>query len=218
MSIPKIIFQTSRIKNHLLTRYFTEEYPDYRYVYFDDKDAIEYFVNNSLEEFPSPQDQFKFLNKGAFRADFLRYYWLYINGGIYIDTDIEIVTSLNELISNNAFVGVITSNRKAFNGFIACEPQHPIIYDSLKHIYNCKTNINNYGYFCEYFYKAIYKCEKPKYILQEKFVPERKTNIIDPNTLDIKMTHHYSNKNRVYKILSKNMNNNAWDKLWKTQK
>ena len=43
--------------------------------------------------------------KWAFVSDVARLYALHTHGGIYMDTDVEIVKSLDELLSNKAFIG-----------------------------------------------------------------------------------------------------------------
>lgn len=45
------------------------------------------------------------LKKYAFVSDVARIYALYTEGGIYLDTDIEIVKSFNPLLNNKSFVG-----------------------------------------------------------------------------------------------------------------
>jgi len=46
-----------------------------------------YMQNNQLEEFPNIINHIKSLTKGQHKADIFRYYWLYLNGGIFIDDD-----------------------------------------------------------------------------------------------------------------------------------
>ena len=43
--------------------------------------------------------------KWAFVSDYARFKILYENGGLYFDTDVEIIRSLNKLIANGAFMG-----------------------------------------------------------------------------------------------------------------
>lgn len=43
--------------------------------------------------------------KYAFVSDFARFYILHNHGGIYLDTDVEVIKSLDELLENDAFAG-----------------------------------------------------------------------------------------------------------------
>lgn len=43
--------------------------------------------------------------KYAFVSDYVRLYALYNYGGIYLDTDVEIIESFNQLLSNKGFIG-----------------------------------------------------------------------------------------------------------------
>lgn len=45
------------------------------------------------------------LKKYAFVSDVARIYALYTEGGIYLDTDIEVIKSFDPLLNNNSFVG-----------------------------------------------------------------------------------------------------------------
>lgn len=219
--IPKIIFQTSKKKNTLLQEYYVNTYKDYKYVYFDDIDAIEYLNKNLLPEFPDSQNKFHEFTNGSHKADFLRYYWLYINGGVYIDTDIEIVEPLDSIVANHDFVGVVTKNDVGFNGFIACSPKHPIIYNCLQHAYRTSNNdIKRYMHFC-YYFQAINSYKGEKYILKEKFEPGFVTHIIDMNTQKINMIHYYKYKNRVIKKMlniDNQKNHFVFDSVFNTNK
>lgn len=50
--------------------------------------------------------------KYAFVADYVRFYVLYKYGGIYIETDIEVLKSLDKLLCNDAFIGFTTYSNK----------------------------------------------------------------------------------------------------------
>lgn len=195
--IPKIIFQTGKYKDNDFIKHYSSKYPSYEYVFFGDSEALSYFEKNKIDEFHNISEQFTKL-RGPHKADLLRYYWLYINGGIYMDTDIELVEH-PETISmlSNEFIGVKTNNHKAFNGFIACVPKHEIIYKALQNIYSIDTdNIPGYGYFCEQL--SVYFKENNssnKLILIEHFKPNYQTHIIDKNNT-LLMIHYYSRKHR----------------------
>lgn len=67
----------------------------------------------------------------AYMSDYLRLYIIYHYGGIYMDTDVEVIRSFEDLLDRDilmghASYGVINS------GFIAAEPGHPFIKKCLE--------------------------------------------------------------------------------------
>jgi mannosyltransferase OCH1-like enzyme len=71
--------------------------PHWEYVLMTDEDNIE-FVK---KYFPNLLFWFISLKFPIQRADVIRYMWLYINGGVYMDLDIEIVADIEELFVNS---------------------------------------------------------------------------------------------------------------------
>ena len=75
--------------------------PDYqlRHWTMDDARAIDnIFLQEALDH-----------KKWAFAADFIRFYAIYHEGGIYLDTDVELYKSLDSLLEHSAFIGRETS-------------------------------------------------------------------------------------------------------------
>lgn len=66
----------------------------------------------------------------AFMADYLRLFILYEYGGIYMDTDVQVLKSYNPLLNNNFFVG-LEANNQIGTGVIASEHKNPIIKKTL---------------------------------------------------------------------------------------
>jgi hypothetical protein len=105
--------------------------PEYLHELYDDNDCIaflsEYYGQNYV-------NAFKALKPGAFRADFFRYAYLYINGGIYMDIDMvplvpmrDIVYGPYDLISVSDIQHKFVPTCNIFQAFIACKPRHPIM-------------------------------------------------------------------------------------------
>lgn len=69
--------------------------------------------------------------KFAFVSDYVRIYALYTEGGIYLDTDVEVINSYSALLSYHAFIGLETTNQVA-TCVIAGERHFPLF----KHILN----------------------------------------------------------------------------------
>lgn len=127
VTIPKIIFQTcwshdippkwqsspESIKNIM---------PDWKYVLMDDEENRE-FVIKHFPDFLPYYDAFPY---NIQRADCIRYMWLYINGGIYIDMDLEVLNPLDELFSYNNDVYLCKSGNVGSyftNSFMASKPR-----------------------------------------------------------------------------------------------
>ena len=51
--------------------------------------------------------------KWAFVSDYARFYVLYKYGGMYFDTDVEMIKPIDDIVSNGAFMG-IEAGRKVF--------------------------------------------------------------------------------------------------------
>jgi len=64
--------------------------------------------------------------KWAFVSDYIRLKILYEEGGIYIDTDIELIKPLDEFLEKSAVIG-FESDAVISSGFIACEKNSPYI-------------------------------------------------------------------------------------------
>lgn len=65
--------------------------------------------------------------KFAFAADYMRYYALYHFGGVYMDTDVELLKPFGKLIDAPYLMGHETHGNQVESGFVAIEPGHPFI-------------------------------------------------------------------------------------------
>ena len=68
--------------------------PDWKYVLMTDEDNRN-FVKDHFPDFLSYYDNFPY---NIQRADSIRYMWLYINGGIYLDLDIALQKNIEDLL------------------------------------------------------------------------------------------------------------------------
>lgn len=101
--IPKIIHYTwfsgdpfpEKIQNCIAS--WHKHMPEYEFKLWD-MEAIKgidsIFLNEALQA-----------KKWAYAADYVRLYAIYHEGGIYLDTDVLVYKSFNELLSLNAFIG-----------------------------------------------------------------------------------------------------------------
>lgn len=67
----------------------------------------------------------------AFMADYLRLMILYEHGGIYMDTDVQVLKNLDPLLDNKAFIGKEAGDYIG-TGLIAAEPQNAVIKSILE--------------------------------------------------------------------------------------
>ena len=160
INIPKIIFQTSKNPPNLqIVEKIKSFCPDWQYFHFSDENILQFFKDFPLEQFPNIAQKFNEFSKGQHKADLFRYYYLYINGGVFMDSDAIMETNISNILKNYSAVFVKSFMPKdyIFNGFIATYPQNPIIYEALKHAYNTNNQSleQNYHYLCEQLW-AIY--------------------------------------------------------------
>src|SRR4051794_29501684 len=102
ITIPKIIMQTW--KNEVVPDKWKispaslhQQMPSWKYVLMTDQDN-EQFVRKHFPEFLPSYKAFPY---NIQRADAIRYMWLYINGGLYIDLDTKVIHPLDELFTSN---------------------------------------------------------------------------------------------------------------------
>ena len=67
----------------------------------------------------------------AFVSDYVRVYALYTEGGIYLDTDIEVKKNFDDLLGNRVLLG--TEEEGNLTAFMAAEKEHPYFGELLKH-------------------------------------------------------------------------------------
>lgn len=74
--------------------------------------------------------------KWAFVSDYARFKILYEHGGVYFDTDVEVIKSMDDIIQKGAFIG----RERIANAFpvnaglgLAAEPKMPIIKEIVEH-------------------------------------------------------------------------------------
>jgi mannosyltransferase OCH1-like enzyme len=80
------------------------------------------------------------LGKYAFVADYVRFHALWKEGGIYLDTDMLILKSLNPFLETSFFIGLETETRVSM-GIIGTIPQYSIIKSALR--YYDETDFNS---------------------------------------------------------------------------
>jgi len=214
--IPKILLQTSR-----------EPYPQYvkdmwnarvdrswKIEWFDDKSIIQFFKDNPIEGFENIVEVFNNIVGGSHKADLFRYYYLYLNGGFFVDSDMMVHVHMNELNNpsyDHVFVIAdlpmlwendphpIITPPHAFNALMGCIPKSKIIYDALKDLYKVKPKLLQKHYFYV-IYKLYTILQQHKNDYNVKLYNEwagedvnEATHTIDDDGLRI-ASHFYSSK------------------------
>ncbi len=139
--IPKVIYQSWKTKslNPLMSKnveHLKSLNPEYEYKLYDDSDCRKFMLDNFGVNYA---DAFDALIPGAFKCDFWRYAVLYVNGGVYLDMDIEPLYPFREILNDSdQFVSVadqengIDNITGIYQAFIACRPKHPILLYALQ--------------------------------------------------------------------------------------
>lgn len=110
----------------------------WNYVHFNDESMIQYVLDNPLDEFPEIAQRILTYKRGAHKVDLFRYYYLYINGGVFIDSDMMIYEDLDNILKQYDFVSIFADKLTPyaiFNGFLGCNANDKIIYEALKNAY-----------------------------------------------------------------------------------
>lgn len=157
--IPKILLQTSKKK---LPKYVTDSLyqhisDEWYYFHFTDDEILEFFKQNPIDGFLDISEVFNSIPRGEYKADLFRYYFLYLNGGVFVDSDLHIKTDLGYYIENFEFFAtqaVSINSHAYFQGFLGSIPNNIIIYEALVDTYNLFKNkkvISDYLEICNRF-------------------------------------------------------------------
>lgn len=96
--------------------------------------------------------------KYAFVSDYARFYLLFNYGGIYLDSDVEILRNLDELLNEKAFVGMMTIKNIIEAEVIGSEVGNPLFGKILKY-YESRNFIRKDGsYNQQELPKLLYTC------------------------------------------------------------
>lgn len=113
-------------------RTWRKNLPDWQIVRWDETNAP---IENAFVKKALDQKQY------AFAADYVRFYALHEFGGVYLDTDVEVVKDLSPLLVNSSFAGSQSIGMNDVNAAIfAAEKGHPITKAIMRHF---DVNINS---------------------------------------------------------------------------
>jgi hypothetical protein len=199
--IPKIIFQTSKEKpQSYIIDMIKKMCPDWTYIHFTDDDIIEFFKNNQLDEFPNITEKFNSIKNGAHKADLFRYYFIYINGGVFLDSDAMFQTNIHYIANDYDFFSVESMHYCPgciFQGLIGAKPKNLIIYEALKDIYNIniKTLSKDYLLICKNLFYILKKKWNYKIKIYKEIYGSNKVAItVDNNDNSLIIAHYFDSK------------------------
>jgi mannosyltransferase OCH1-like enzyme len=89
------------------------------------------WTEDNLPENPVRPEVLERLRAPVERADILRLDILYQHGGVYLDTDLECLRPLDDVLVDQQFVGVCHKPGRITNTAIAAVPGHPLLKEAL---------------------------------------------------------------------------------------
>lgn len=162
--IPKILIQCTRnhIPEYVQAMIKEKLTSEWKYEIFNNERIIQFFKDNPLKEFPDIIDVFESIELGAHKADLFRYYYMYINGGVFLDDDAMVYDiTFDEIIEDyDMFLSIHNVHnigKIVYNGFFGTSPKNDIVYETLRYMYHmAKRKINYDGSLKSYLVFLIY--------------------------------------------------------------
>jgi mannosyltransferase OCH1-like enzyme len=199
-NIPPILFQTHKepLENYVLEM-IKCKLGNWKYEFYDDNDIIDFFKKNPMEEFPDIINKFHSFYNGQHKADLFRYYYLYINGGFFLDSDAMLYENIGDIVKNYDFVSVKSFHHATlFQGILGASKRNEIIKKALIHAYTTDPGIlaNDYHYFCKELYKIV--------------------NNDNDNNYNIKLYNEFRENHKIAKIIDDDKNT-IFKHFWATK-
>ena len=134
MFIPQTIMITTPNKD-TVPQYIWDQYDKYAIEYklniYDDDDCRKFLLDHYGTNFEKKFNEFK---KGAHKADFFRYAYLYIHGGVYLDVKTKLNRPLRTIFRhdvNKCYLVKSVVKNTIYNGIIATPPKNPYMHQLL---------------------------------------------------------------------------------------
>lgn len=151
--------------------------------------------------------------KYAFVSDYARFWILYKYGGVYFDTDVEVIRSMDDIVANGPFMGIeksLATQKKISNNQVGVAPGLGLgaypglsIYKEILNFYDCKSFIKEtvtvVGNTTEILRKHGYKDKNEKQIVADitiypadVFCPMDSTTGLIEITENTRTIHYYT--------------------------
>jgi hypothetical protein len=201
--ITKIILQTSREKpeQYIIDMISALIPSHWEYKHYVDSEIIDFFDKNVMEEFPNIIDKFNGIKIGAHKADLFRYYFLYLKGGVFIDSDAMIKKNIEDIVCDYSFFSSNSTYIKnsIFQGFIGSAPKNEIVYKALQNLYQTSNDdLHDYFWVVKDLYKIVNNYSNhfpfPVKLFKEEFEDMNTSKVIDEDDNSLILLHHYKHK------------------------
>jgi hypothetical protein len=189
--IPHVFMQTTKkdpVDDYILNNIHLQLDNTWTYEHYNDESIINFFKMNPIEDMPDIINKFYSFKNGAHRADLFRYYYLYVKGGFYLDSDAMVYHNMNDIIKNYEFVSVYSCMKGfIFNGILGAVPKHEIIKQALYNAYNTDPSVleNYYHYWCQDLYNIVKntKIDNTIKIYKEYYINPDGDETVDDNNI-----------------------------------
>jgi len=177
---------------------------DWTYRHFFDEDIVHFLKAHPIKEFPEALKIFQDLKKGEHKADFFRYYFLFVKGGVFMDSDAMIYRPIDQIIKDYKFLsvnsGVVPGT--IFQGILGAEPRNPLIGKALEFFFKGDFSAldSDYHFLCKELYQLYneFVQENPGiegYNLLEESPDPEGDKILDGQKLSFR--HFWRNKDEI---------------------
>ena len=136
--------------------------PNYKYIFFDDKGCEDFINNNFGKDFLLVYKKTEAL---PHKADFFRYCYLYINGGLYCDIKTIFLKPVDEIFiqKDKTYSVLSTIPQTIYQGIIYTYPRNPLFLVLINNFVSIiKKGIPDYLIFTVDFYDVFSNNEKRK--------------------------------------------------------
>ena len=123
--------------------------PGYSYTLFTDEDCLIFLTSN----FPEHLELYKAITRPQYKSDLIRYLYIYMNGGYYVDIDLLPMIGfdeLNKIMDNPSAFFTLGAHKynnmhiECANGFLGSEVKNPMFLELVKEMY-ADINPGDYG-------------------------------------------------------------------------
>jgi len=173
---------------------------DWTYRHFLDSDIVHFLKSHPLKEFPGALEIFQNLKRGEHKADFFRYYFLFVKGGVFMDSDAMIYKPVDQIVKDYKFFSVNSGVVPGclFQGILGAEPRNPLIGKALAFFFQGNLSLLDldYHYLCKDIFRLYQEIpEKEGYHLFEESPDQGGDKILDGQELLFR--HYWRNKEEI---------------------
>ena len=164
--ITRIFFQTNKTppEKYIVDMIRQQLDDSWKYEFYNDDDVIQFFTSNPIPELPDIIEKYHSIPSGAHRADLFRYYYLYIRGGVFMDSDAMIYQPIADVVQDYDFVSVLSIHHGLlFQGILGASPNNELIKHALYKAYHTDVAILSqyYHYWCAELYQIVHNTTHP---------------------------------------------------------